>query len=1013
MKILKRIILVVLILFVLLLAGVFIFLKTLDVNRYKTQIVAAANSALNRTVDFKTIDLKPSISQGVRFAINGVTISESSAFGTGDFFSVDEVFVSVNVLSYIMKKEIAVTRVQIKSPRVTIIRDKDGQINAQTIGTPPAENPSQPGTGGSGPSSPAAKPADLPAVFVDTVEMTGGEITVIDRTFDPEMKLSVTQASLMVNGFSLSAPFKVSLGAAVFGQQENIRVEGKVRLDPKTSAVTLSQFSLKTDLDKISFDAIRQLPVIPQNVPFPEVLGGQFTLTVKELAAGPQGLTSVNADVKFENGKIAIKEAAPGVSFAASKINVGVTGFSLNNPFQWNVSAAYLNDQPNITVQGKALFDMMSQSVRLSGVSVTTDLSSYSLDQLKSAVPMLKDQPLPDKLTGNIRLDLNEFSAGPAGLTSLNMNFGLTNGAVSLKDKSGAALSVQGINLALKDFSLNGPFSFSLKAGVMNPVPNVSLDGYGVFNLEKQSVRLRDTTFETDLAGFSLAQIKESAPALKDVPLPDKLAGKCRVSIKDAAAGPAGLESLSMDVSLSGGQVSFKEIAPGVGLDVSQAKLNIKDFSLNGGPFSVQGELAYLSDRPNFSFETKAALNQQTQEIKIDGLNFQTDLSALSLDRLKQSIAALKDAPLPVELKGQASVALSSLTAGPSGLGPVNGTMEFKNGRVVLKELNAPVDPVQAKIQFAGNNVTMEEIVLKLGKGSLSLKGSLTDFVKEQRYQADTKLIDLSLAEIINQKDFAVKVQGVINGELAIQGHGFEPNVMMEALTGQGNLAFKEGRLTDINILALVLDNIKIISNFRQTIESILPPDLKTRLNQKDTVITDATMTIGIENSLVKIKSFNLTADNFLFTGTGQVGFDQRYTFNGIFIIPQDMSQYMAQAAPQLEYLYDEQKRIRFPLLITGKGPNVQFFPDLKDLAANALKNKGREELQKLFNKTFDSGEKAPASGPETPASGGTQPAQGIKQTAPSGETAPPAQPEKAPEQILIEGVLDSIFKKF
>lgn len=1011
MKILKRIILVVIILFVLLLAGVFIFLKTLDVNRYKTQIVAAANSALNRTVDFKTIDLKPSLSHGVRFAINGVSISESSAFGSGDFFNVDEVFVSVNVLSYIMKREIAVTKVQIKSPRVTIIRDKDGQINAQTIGTPPAENPDKNTAGAPAQTSPAAKPAELPAVFVDTVEITGGEVTVIDRTFDPEMKVSVSQASLMVNGFSLSAPFKVSFGAAVFGSQENIRVDGKARFDPKTSAVTLSQFSFKTDLDKISFATIRQLPVIPQNVPFPEVLGGQFNLTIKELAAGPQGLTSINADIKFENGKVAVKEVAPGVSFAASKINVGVTGFTLTNPFQWNVSAAYLNDQPNINVQGKALFDMMSQSIRLSGVSVTTDLSSYSLDQLRAAVSMLKDQPLPDKLAGNIRLDLNEFSAGPAGLTSLNMNFGLTNGAVSLKDKSGTALSVQGINLALKDFSLNGPFSFSLKAGVMSPAPNVALDGYGVFNLENQSVRLRDTTFETDLAGFSLAQIKESVPALKDVPLPEKLAGKCRVSLKDVAAGPAGLESLSMDVALSGGQVAFKEIAPGVSLDVSQAKLNIKDFSLSGGPFSVQGELAYLSDRPNFSFETKAALNQQTQEIKIDGLNFKTDLSTFSLEQLKQTVTALKDAPLPVELKGQATVSLSSLTAGPQGLGPVNGTMEFKNGRVVLKELNTPVDPIQAKIQLNGNDVTMDEIVLKLGKGSLSLQGSLTDFVKAQQYQANTKLTSLNLSEIINQKDFAVKVQGIIDGDMMIKGQGFDPNVMLGALTGQGNLAFKEGRLTDINILALVLDNIKIVSNFRQTIEAVLPPDLKTRINQKDTVITDAGMAVSIENSLIKIKSFNLKADSFLFEGSGQVDFEQKYTFNGTFIIPQDMAQYMAQTTPQLEFLYDEQKRIRFPLLVTGKGPDVKFFPDLKDLATNAIKNKGREELQRLLDKTFDSGTKAPASGQTAPA-GATQPSPGIKQTSPSGETAP-AQPEKAPEQILIEGVLDSIFKKF
>jgi len=1005
MKILKRILIIFFILIVLVLIGAFIFLKTLDVNRYKPQIIAAANSALKRTFDFKTIELKPSLTKGATFAISGVTISESSTFGTGDFFTVDEVFVSVNALSYLMKKEIAVTKVLIKSPRVTLIRDKDGQINAQTIGTPPAE-PSAPGSAGQ--TAQPAKPADIPAVFVDTVEITGGEVTVIDRTFEPEMKVAVSQVSLMVNGFSFNTPFKVSFGAALFGQQENIRVEGKAKFDPKTSAVSLSQFTFKTDLDKISFTAIRQLPVIPQNVPFPEVLGGQFSLTFKDLAAGPQGLTAINADLKFENGKIAVKEAAPGISFAASKINIGVTGFSFNNPFQWSVSAAYLNDQPNINVQGKALLDLLSQSVRLSGVSVTTDLSSFSLDQLRSSIALLKDQTLPDKLGGNIRLDLNEFSAGPKGLTSLNMSFNLSNGAVSLKDKNGAALSVQGVDLALKDFSHNGPFSFSLKAGVMNLTPNIALDGYGVFNLEKQSVRLRDTTFETDLAGFSLAQLKESVPALKDVPLPEKLAGKCRVSVKDAAAGPAGLEALAMDMALSGGEVSFKEIAPGVNFAVSQAKLNIKDFSLDGGPFSVQGELAYLSDRPNFSFDTKAALNQQTQEIKIDGLNFKTDLAMLSLERLKQSMASLKDTPLPVELKGEAAVALNSLTAGPSGLGPVNGTMEFKNGRVVLKELNAPVDPIQAKVKLAGTNVTLDEVVLKLGQGSIALKGSITDFVKEQQYQAAVKVSELNLKEVINQTDFPVKVEGVIETTLDIQGRGLDPAVMMGALTGQGDMAFKEGKLVDINILALVLDNmqdkIKFIPNFRQLIESSLPPELKKKIENKDTVITGATMTLGIANKTIQVKSFNLEADGFLFQGAGQAGFDMKYSFNGIFKIEQEMSVHMVQAVSNLSLLYDDLGRISFPLIIKDDGSGIKVLPDIKDLATTALKNKAFELLEKTFEK------EEPASGTPAPANGSTQAAPGVKQTDPVDETVPAE--EKAPEQILIEGVLDSIFKK-
>ena len=55
MKVLKIILITLLCLFVLVLIGGFIFLKTFDIKKYKTQIIQVADKALRRSVNFDNI----------------------------------------------------------------------------------------------------------------------------------------------------------------------------------------------------------------------------------------------------------------------------------------------------------------------------------------------------------------------------------------------------------------------------------------------------------------------------------------------------------------------------------------------------------------------------------------------------------------------------------------------------------------------------------------------------------------------------------------------------------------------------------------------------------------------------------------------------------------------------------------------------------------------------------------------------------------------------------------------
>ncbi len=990
MRIIKIILISVLVLIVVsLIAGV-IFVKTFDINRYKPQIIAAAESALGRKFDFSTIDLKVSLTQGVRVTVRDIALGENPAFGTGDFLTIEEAYLGVDVLSFVLRKQVSISKALIKTPRVTIIRAQDGTLNAQSLGA--AGQAASAEKDASAQSAPESQPFALPVILVSTMELTNGTVVFVDQSFEPALSAEIKQLGLGVNGFSLDSPFSFFLAGAVFGSDENVRIEGRAQIDPKTFEIKLSQVKSVTDFKKFFLDEIRQLPILPAGTPFPDVLEGSLSVVVKELTVGTEGLKSMLVDLQLEGCAIALKDIAPGISFSISQLNAGVKDFSLSAPFQWNVSGAYLSPASNLSLSGKASVDIKTQAVRVLDTQMTTELSSFSLEQLKTSVSLLKDVPFPDKIAGKLQVTIKEAGVSPQGLGVLRMDAALAGAQIVMKEVApGVSFEAQKIDVSLQDFSLNQAFQFSLKAAYLSAEQNIFVEGRSSLDLDAQAVKISDTSIKTDLSMLALSQFKESVAALKGVPFPDELGGMLQVKIKEASAGPQGLTKLAVDVQLSDGKVVLNELAPGVGLMVSQADIAIQDFSLTDA-FRIKGAVAYLSGEPNISFQGNGKFDMQTQQVDLSGFELTTDLSSFSMEQLRQSVAAVKEAPLPKSLKGKIIVALRVLTAGPAGLVKLDGTTDLSNGQIALQELAVPIDDLNAKIGLGESSITLPQSSLRIGTGNLTMQGKLDNYLTTQDYQLNGKVESISIIELIDQKDFPVKVHGLISGGLDLSGQGFDPAKMLEDLKGQGQFAVTEGKLTDINILKMVLDQLNFLPNIRQTLEDSLPPRFKEKLKQKDTIVTDVKLNIGIEQAAVVLNSLDMEADGFFFRGKGRVGFDQSFDFDGVFIIPQDMALSMAKTIAEFELLYDDQGQIQFPLKVSGKGAAVKFMPDMKYITTNVIKNKGRQEVQKVFDKVFE--KKKPASGEnQTPSDSGTE-----------------APQEKPAEKVLIDGIFDSIF---
>jgi len=338
---------------------------------------------------------------------------------------------------------------------------------------------------------------------------------------------------------------------------------------------------------------------------------------------------------------------------------------------------------------------------------------------------------------------------------------------------------------------------------------------------------------------------------------------------------------------------------------------------------------------------------------------------------------------------------------GPQGLIALKGQGALTKGSLRMKELATPIESIEAKFTMSESVIRLNSLLFSLGKGSVELSGNINDYLFEQNYSVKAKASGINFVECIDQSALPVKIKGLVFGEIELKGQGFDPNTILSKLSGNGSVEIKEGQLTDINVLKIVLDKLSFVPNLGAVLEAGLPERFKETIRRKDTLVTAFKADIGISNGSIQIQSLNMAADSCLFQGNGTVGFDQSYAFKGSFIIPQDLSSRMVGAAPEMEFLLDEAKQIRFPLKVSGKGASVSFMPDVKQIGITAIKHKGRQELEKVLDKVFDRSSKDVSQQPSV----GSEPA---KDDSPGSAE----EKKKSGKQQLIEGVIDTIFKQ-
>lgn len=970
---------VIFVLMVIVLFSGFIFLKNLDIKKYKPQIVKAASRALDRAVDFKDIDLLVSINQGIRLHVKGLSIAENAEFGTDQFVNVQEIDARVDILASVTRRQISIPNIIIRSPQMRIIRSLEGQFNVQRIG---------PKADASG--SAAVSMGALPALLINSLKIENARIMYLDQSVVPPAEFSVTQLTIGVEKFTLDQPFAVSGDAAILTAEKNFSLSTTVQPVLSDSGITITDMNIVMNLGQLPLEELKALPVLSA-VALPRILEGQLKVKIHQAQISNQGVDHLNTDIFLNNAKVIVENIVPGISLEARRLDLSLEKFTLDSTLaaQLMVKAAVYQNDINVDLKTKVFFDLKKAQARIVGGELVTDLALWPIAKLKEDIAPLKDVPLSENLSGKLRTTIKEAVVSAAGLQTFLLDAKLNDGSILLNDMiPGVSLALAKTDMEIGNFSLDKQFSLSFKTAYLNTTQNISFGGAVTFDLKTQTVSIQNGLTELNLNGFDLKQFQRSGLVPAGVVLPQELAGVWQIQMDELAASPQGLGDMKVDLKWKNGKIGFDDIVPGVSLAFDQVNFKVKDFSLTK-PFAVDASLGYESDETNLSFVGQMILDQATQSVALSDTVIKMDLAKLPLARIKTKIAAFKEVSIPEYLKGDLNVSIAKASVGVDGLSLLDSDVVLKDWDVKLKELVIPFRGEVANFKVTEKQLSAKQLAVNFGKGQIVTDLQVDDYLQRQNFSLLSEVKDVDLAQILDQSQSPVKVAGLVDASFKAKGQGAD----IQSIVGDGKFEVKDAKLKDFNVLKAILDKISLIPNFSSSIVANLSEKYQIRLNSSDTMINKVSGVFTLAGGNISIDPVSVESDEFVFSGKAQTNFEQSYTIDGAFKITTELSVIMRQALEEVAYLYDANNNISLPVHMSGQGsqkPVIAVKQSALDLGQNAARNEGKKQLGKILDKALGVSHEMPAQ-------------QQI-------QDAPP-ESQQSPGEQIIGGILDKVFK--
>lgn len=235
-----------LVLVVLLVGGLFSLPFLIDLNKYQDQYKPPIEEALNRKVQLQDIRLTVWPRVGARVA--GFALQDDPAFSSGAFASLSSLDVGVKLMPLLSGK-VEVEEITLHQPVITVIKNKNGVLNASTIGrkgVPVPEKPSR------APIPSTEGPLKILALLaVDRVSIDGGKLTYRDLSAATPTEYVLQDLELLLREVRLGQTPNLHVATVV--QPFNLPVKLDGTFGPLKEAIDIDAINFQLGVGKTDF----------------------------------------------------------------------------------------------------------------------------------------------------------------------------------------------------------------------------------------------------------------------------------------------------------------------------------------------------------------------------------------------------------------------------------------------------------------------------------------------------------------------------------------------------------------------------------------------------------------------------------------------------------------------------------------------------------------------------------------------------------------------------------------
>jgi len=294
----KKTILIFLIVIILVIAGVAVFIATFDINKYNKPIADRVSEMVGNPVEIGKLSLRWQgrlLLGADKFQI----FSEKNGVRTA-VLSFDKADLALDVMP-LLERKIAVSSVSVTSPRITVLRTKDGKI--EVYGYDPASSPSATKTN----AAPSVAAGPALALNVDSIMVRDGMVRFIDLAEAAPLDIVLDKIDADIKNVSLTSPVKFDVKAAFCSEKQNAEVSGTAGGFVK-SPVFVKDLDMSIDLGKVDFETLKKYVPAIQKTGLKSGPKGVLKAKVKNLEMSDNKIDKLLADLSFTEGALSLTQ---------------------------------------------------------------------------------------------------------------------------------------------------------------------------------------------------------------------------------------------------------------------------------------------------------------------------------------------------------------------------------------------------------------------------------------------------------------------------------------------------------------------------------------------------------------------------------------------------------------------------------------------------------------------------------------------------------------------------------